>query len=215
MDLTKLTAAEKQKLFAELQAEKKAEAARMEQERETYKALKDDTIRETFASLSEVSAKMVELKGQVFDRFETIIRLKDDLFRTKMDRQTDSFTTEDGGVTIKLGNRVYEGWDDTVDVGVQKVKDYLRTLAKDEDSGNLVETVMRLLSKDRKGNLKANKVLELQQLAMKSNSDDFKEGIQIIRDAYRPVPSCQFIEVRYKDEKGNDVSLPLSMSAIN
>lgn len=215
MDLSKLTKEQKEELFAKLQADKKAEAEQKEQDRETYKNLKDEAVRDIFWQLKELSQMMIDMKGVVFNRFDTIIEMKDDLYKTKSDRQSDTFTTEDGSVSIKLGNRVYEGWDDTVDVGVQKVKEYLKTLAKDEESANLVDTVMRLLSKDRKGNLKANKVLELQQLATKSRNEEFIEAIQIIRDAYRPVPSCQFIEVRYKDENGKEVSLPLSMSAIN
>ena len=215
MDLSKLTNEEKEQLFASLKAEKQAAAEKKEQDRETYKKLKDETVSEVFRRLARMSKLMIGMKEMVFNRFDTVIELKDDLYKTKSDRQSDTFTTEDGGVTIKLGNRVYEGWDDTVEIGVQKVKAYLKTLAKDEESGNLVDTVMKLLSKDRKGNLKANKVLELQQMATKSRNEEFIEAIQIIRDAYRPVPSCQFIEVRYKDEKGNEVSLPLSMSAIN
>jgi hypothetical protein len=140
--------------------------------------------------------------------------MKDDLFKTKSDRNSDTYTTENGAVSIKLGSRIHEGWDDTIEVGVQKVKTYLKTVAKDENSANLVDTVMGLLSKDRKGNLKASKVLELEKLAVKSGDESFIDGINIIKEAYRPVPSCQFIEVVYKDEKGNECSLPLSMSAI-
>ncbi len=215
MDLSNLTREQKEELFAKLQADKKAEEAKKEQDRETYKTLKDEAVREMFNFLSGLSKSMSEMKEVVFSRFDSIIELKDDLYKTKSDRQSDTFTTEDGTISIKIGNRMYEGWDDTVEVGVQKVREYLKTLAKDEDSANLVETVMRLLSKDRKGNLKASRVLELQQLAVKSENRDFIDAIQIIRDAYRPVPSCQFIEVRYKDDKGKEVSLPLSMSAIN
>jgi hypothetical protein len=214
MDLSKLSKEEKDKLFADLKAEKQAEDQRKELDREAYKQLKDETIRQVFDGLKKLSETMLMAKEGTFKVFEQIITMKDDLFNSKSNRQSNTFTTEDGMISIKLGNRMYEGWDDTVDVGVEKVKKYLKTLAKDEESGNLVDTVMRLLSKDRKGNLKANKVLELEQLALKSKNDDFMEGIQIIRAAYRPVPSCQFIEVRYKDEKGNEISLPLSMSAI-
>lgn len=214
MDLSRLSKEEKDKLFADLKAEKQAEEQRKELDREAYKQLKDETIRQVFEGLKKLSETMLMAKEGTFKVFEQIITMKDDLFNSKSNRQSDTFTTEDGMISIKLGNRMYEGWDDTVEVGVEKVKQYLKTLAKDEESGNLVDTVMRLLSKDRKGNLKANKVLELEQLALKSKNDDFMEGIQIIRAAYHPVPSCQFIEVRYKDEKGNEISLPLSMSAI-
>jgi hypothetical protein len=215
MDLSKLSKEEKEKLFADLKAEKQNEEGRKEQDRETYKQLKDKFVREVFGMLQEMSQKMILLKGFVFNQADVIIKMKDELYNSKSNRQSNTFTTEDGMISIKLGNRMYEGWDDTIEVGVEKVKNYLKTLAKDEDSGNLVDTVMRLLSKDRKGNLKASKVLELEQLALKSRNEDFMEAIQIIRAAYRPVPSCQFIEVRYKDEKGNEISLPLSMSAIN
>ena len=215
MDISKLTPDEKAKLMADLEADKQSEKLKKQQDIETYKTLKDETVKQVFEGLKKLSDTMMLAKEGTFNVFDQIITLKNDLFNTKENRQSDTFTTEDGEISIKLGNRMYEGWDDTVDVGVERVKKYLKTLAKDEESGNLVDTVMRLLSKDRKGNLKANKVLELEQLATKSGNEDFIEAIQIIKSAYRPVPSCQFIEVRYKDEKGNEISLPLSMSAIN
>lgn len=193
---------------------KKAEKARIEQERETYKEMKDATIRTNFELLMQVSGLMLEAKNTVFGNMGTLISMKDDLYKTKSDRQSDTFSTEDGEISIKLGNRINEGWADTIDVGVQKVKDYLKTMAKDENSANLVETVMNLLAKDRKGNLKANKVLELEKLAVKSGDENFIDGINIIKEAYRPAPSCQFIEVRFKDDEGKERSLPLSMSAI-
>jgi hypothetical protein len=215
MDLSKLSKEEKDKLFADLKAEKRAEEGRREQDREAYKQLKDESVRQVFGSLKKLSETMMMVKERTFGVFEQIVTMKDGLFNSKSNRQSDTFTTEDGTISIKLGNRVYEGWDDTVEVGVEKVKEYLKTLARDEESGNLVDTVMRLLSKDRKGSLKASRVLELEQMALKSRNEDFIEAIKIIRSAYRPVPSCQFIEVRYKDEKGKEISLPLSMSAIN
>jgi hypothetical protein len=215
MDLSKLSKEEKARLLAELQSEKQTEKEKKQQDAEAYKKLKDETIRGVFSNLRKLSEMMMLEKEETFMTFGQIIAVKNDLFNSKSDRQSDTFSTEDGSITIKIGNRMYEGWDDTVNIGVEKVKNYLKTLATDEATGNLVDTVMRLLSTDRKGNLKANKVLELEQLALKSRNEDFIESIQIIKLAYRPVPSCQFIEVRYKDEKGNEISLPLSMSAIN
>lgn len=194
--------------------EAKAEKARIKEERETYKEMKDATIRTNFELLKGVSSFLLDAKNTVFGNMGTLIDMKDELYKTKSDRQSDTFSTEDGEISIKLGNRINEGWADTMDAGVQKVKDYLKTLAKDENSANLVETVMNLLAKDRKGNLKANKVLELEKLATKSGDENFIDGINIIKESYRPTPSCQFIEVRFKDDEGKERSLPLSMSAI-
>lgn len=214
MDLTKMSAEDKAKLYAQLETEKKEIASKKEADKEAYKSLKDETILKSFEGLKAISEAMLIVKEQIFSNFQSVIDIKNDLFAVKSDRQSDTFTTDDGKISIKIGNRIYEGWDDTVEIGIEKVKAYLKTLAKDEESGMLVETVMKLISKDRKGNLKASRVLELQQLAQRSGNPSLVEAIEIIREAYRPVPSVQFIEVKYKDAEGKELSLPLSMSAI-
>jgi len=215
MDLSKLSTEEKMKLLADLEAEKQAEKLKKEQDRESYKQLKNEAIRDMFQLLKDLSGKILSDKEIVFSRLDTIRQMKDDLYKTKSDRNSDSYTSDDGKITIKLGNRVYEGWDETVEIGINKVKQYLKTLAKDENSANLVEVVMGLLSRDRKGNLKANKVLELEKLAKNSGDPEFIDGLAIIKDAYRPSPSCRFIEVKYKDEDGKEQALPLSISAFD
>lgn len=215
MDLQALTKEQKAELRRQLEEEEKAEKVRVQQERENYKQIVDSWVDETVKKLQNVSSIMMDAKTDIFASSETIIQMKNELFNVKSDRKSDTLSTTDGSKTIRIGNRINEGWDDTVNVGVDKVKAYLRTLAKDENSASLVETVMNLLSKDRKGNLKAQKVLELEKLAVKSRDEEFIDGIRIIKEAYRPVPTCQFIEVVIRDENGKEHSLPLSMSAID
>ncbi len=214
MDITKLTKEEKAALKAQLAADAKAEKARVQNERATYKELVDAAVRSNVRKLQELSAEMERVKAEVFGEFAALIRTKNELFSTKMNRQSDTFTTQDGTMSITLGNRVNEGWDDTVEAGIAKVKEYLATLARDENSATLVETVMGLLAKDRKDALKANKVLELERLAVKIRDAEFIDGINIIKQAYRPVPTCQFITVTVKDDKGVENKLPLSLSAM-
>lgn len=214
MDISNLSKEEKAKLKMQLEAEDKAERARIDQERQNYKDLVDVTVNTSVKKLQELSTRMERLKNEIFSEFDSVIKMKEELFNVKTDRQTDTFTTSDSRKTITIGNRINEGWDDTVEVGISMVKRYMSTMAKDENSAALVDTVMSLLAKNRKGALKASKVLELEKLANKTGDKDFIEAIKIIRDAYHPVPTCQFIEVELKNEEGNPVRLPLSMSAI-
>lgn len=214
MDISNLSKEEKARLKAQLEAEEKAERARIEQERQNYKDLVDQTVMSCVRKLQALSSDMERLKNEIFSEFDSVIKMKEELFNTKTDRKTNTFSTSDSRMTLTIGNRINEGWDDTVEVGIAKVKRFLNTMAKDDNSAALVETVMSLLAKDRKGALKANKVLELEKLANKTGDKEFIEAIKIIRDAYRPVPTCQFIEVELKDEEGKPVRLPLSMSAI-
>lgn len=214
MDISKLSKEEKAALKAQLDAEEKTNRERIDRERQNYKDLVDVTVNTSVRKLQELSAQMERLKNEIFSEFDSVIRMKEELFTVKTDRQTNTFTTSDSRKTITIGNRINEGWDDTVEVGITMVKRYMNTMAKDDNSAALVDTVMSLLAKNRKGALKANKVLELEKLANKTGDKDFIEAIRIIRDAYRPTPTCQFIEVELKDKEGQTVRLPLSMSAI-
>ena len=214
MELKDLTREEKAALLEELEADRKAEAAKIAAEREAYKDIVDSTVREQAKRLREVSRFILEAKSEVFEAFETVIRMKCELYGVRDNQQTYSFTTKDGTMSVTIGNRVNEGWDDTVNAGITKVQDFLQTLARDENSAALVETVMRLLSRDRKGNLKASKVLELDKLAARVGNAELSDGIRIIKEAYRPSPTCQFVETSIKDGHGVWRNLPLSMSAL-
>ena len=209
-----MTAAQRAELKAQLEAEKRAEKQKRKESIAAYKSAVDEFCRSKFSRLQALSEEMRRLKEEVFGDAETLIALKDELFRTKSDRHSNQFTTSDGKITVALGYRTNDGWDDTVNVGVDKVKTFIKSLAKDEDSAALTEMVMNLLAKDRKGNLKASRVLQLREIARKSGYPQLIEATDIIQNAYRPVDTCQFISVSYKDDKGVKQTLPLSLAAM-
>lgn len=215
INLSDLNVAQLEELEAQIKAKKAAAEETARAQKETYVSLKDETIKEAFISLLGVSQLLLSAKTKTFADFETLIGMKNELFRANKDRMSDTFTTGDGKITISLGSRVNEGWADEVEDGIQRVRDYMKTLAKDEASAELVQMVMQLLVKDKKGSLRANNVLKLEQIAQKSKSTEFVEAIRIIRDSYRPVPSCRYIEVSYLDENNVRRNLPLSMSAFD
>lgn len=214
MDITKMSAAQRAELKAQLEAEERAEKQKREDDIAAYKKAVDDFCREKFTRLRTLSEQMRRMKEEVFADAEALIALKDELFATKSDRHSNQFTTSDGGITVALGSRTNDGWDDTVNAGVDKVRTFIKSLAKDEDSAALAEMVMNLLARDRKGNLKASRVLQLRDIARKSGYPELIEATDIIQSAYRPVESCQFISVSFKDDRGVKQSLPLSLAAM-
>lgn len=209
-----MSAAQRAELKAQLEAEERAEKQKREDDIAAYKKSVDDFCREKFARLRTLSEQMRRMKEEVFADAEALIALKDELFDTKSDRHSNQFTTSDGGITVALGSRTNDGWDDTVNAGVDKVRTFIKSLAKDEDSAALAEMVMNLLARDRKGNLKASRVLQLRDIARKSGYPELIEATDIIQSAYRPVESCQFISVSFKDDRGVKQSLPLSLAAM-
>lgn len=214
MDISKMTSAERAELMAQLEAEERAEKQKRENDIAAYKNSVDEFCRGKFASLQALSNEMRRLKEEIFSDAETLITLKEELFKTKCDRRSDTFTTSDGRITLSLGNRTNDGWDNTVEVGISKVKEYLQSLAKDEDGAKMFEVVMKLLAKDRKGNLRAGAMIQLEQHARRFGDPLFIEGVEIIRQSYRPVDSCQFVSASWKDDHGIRHTLPLSLAAM-
>ena len=214
MDIKNMTAKERAELKAQIEAEERAEKQKREDDITAYKNSVDEFCRAGFATLSVVSEAMRKAKDKMFADAETLISMKEELFRTKSDRRSDQFTTSDGRITIALGSRTNDGWDDTVNVGIGMAKEFIKSLAKDEEAAALSEMVMGLLAKDRKGNLKASRVLQLRETANKSGYAKLIEAVDIIQAAYQPVETCQFISVSYKDDKGVKHTLPLSLAAM-
>jgi len=213
VNLSQLSAKQIAELKQQLADAEKAKKQAIEVERETYKSIVDDTVQQSFKPLVGLSKHLLNVKKLIFDNFESVVEMKNEIYGTKESQQSHTFTSLDGTISIKIGHRVTESFDDTLSAGIEKVKTYMATLARDTESAALVETIMDLLKKDAKGNLKANRVLELGKLASRVNNDNFSDGIRIIQESYKPVKSCQFIEVKFKDEHGKEHALPLSISA--
>lgn len=211
--LKDMTPEQKAALKAELAAEEKAAKEKVSKDREAYKTLVDETVMAMFESLKKLSDIIVQEKVNAFKAFESILEMKQQLYGVKESQQSHQFTSLDGRFSIKLGHRIIDNYDDTKSAGVAKVQNFLKGLSKDENSAMLVQTVMGLLKSDDKGNLKPNRVMELEKLADKSGDPDFIDGIRIIKASHSTVRTCQFVTVSYKDDKGVERVLPLSMSA--
>ena len=215
MNIENLTSEELARLEAQLEARKKAAEQKVKDDRETYKTLVNETVNELWSELEEVSNVMIKTKNLVFDCFAKALELKKEAYNIKDNQQSHTFTTEDGQRTITIGHRVVDRYDETVTAGIAKVREYVKSLAKDESSAALVETILGLLKPNKDGELKASRVLELEKLANRVNDPEFSDGLRIIKEAYKPMKTCQFVTVKYKDDKGAEKTLPLSMSAID
>lgn len=213
VDVKKLSPEERARLFEELQQEQLAEEEQKKKERDQYKELRQKTVTESIKKLMNMSSELSRLKAEIFNNFSTLLNMKAELYGIKDGQQSHDFTNE-LGQTVSIGSRVIDGWDDTVESGIAMVNKYIESLATDEKSAKLVNMIYRLLRKDAKGNLKGNRVLELQKLAEEINDPTFTEGVEIISSAYQPQRSAYFIEASQKDEIGKRIGIPLSITSV-
>lgn len=206
-----------QKAEFEAYKEEKARKERLEAKREQRKQLQemtDEVMADAVAELQKCSDQLVATKKKIIGTFSTLMELRkevnDEAGRKEQD--TYMFTNTEGTQRIRIGYNMNDNYLDQVEEGIAKVKAYLESLAKDEQSKELIDLVLRLLARDQKGNLKASRVIQLGQLAEKSGNDEFQEGMRIIRESYRPTRSKLFIRcsTREKDKDWKDLGLGIS-----
>lgn len=200
--------------FRAQKAREREEAARKAQ-REEYARLVDDEVAAAVAQLEELSEQMTTIKKTIFDNFDTIIKMKREVMSLcKPEGQyTHTFTSSDSRCRITLGNRMVDDYRDTVEDGIAMVKDYITSLAKDEDSAQLVGLIMSLLERNKSGALQPSRVIRLRQLADKRQDPRLLEGVKIIEDSYQPYASSTFVQAEIKGATGW-MTIPLNISAV-
>ena len=197
------------------QQEKEAAAKRRKENREAYAQLVDEEIDAALPELKDLSQQIAAVKATVYGNFAEVLKMKADVMGLTQDGQkSHTFTNSKGDKRITLGVNTVDGYRDTVEDGITMVQQYIQSLAIDENSRALVKTVLRLLSRDQQGNIKASRVLQLRRMAEETGNDQFIEGVRIIEESYQPATTKQYIRAEYKDEKGIWRNVPLSVTDV-
>lgn len=214
--------AEEMAAFKEFQAEKakKDALARVAALRDNYAELSEAFIKRTIKKLTPLSQKISEKKAEVLDEFSALQKIKAELLglNGRDMPKSHTFTNKAGTMRVTVGTYETDGYDDSVEEGIAIVKEYIESMAKDENSAQLVKMVMGLLARSASGALKASRVVRLHKLADESGDARFIEGVRIIENAYRPTISRTYIrcETRTVDPDSQVVTdwqlLPLGMT---
>lgn len=197
--------------FKEEKAKKEAEKQAAEQ-RKAYRQMVDDEIEASMPVLQALSSDIKDKKNNILDNFKAILEMKNELMMTKDGQFSHTFTNSKGTKRITLGVYTLDNYTDTVENGIAMVREYIESLATDDKTRMLVDSVLRLLSRDAKGTLKASRVMQLRKIANESGNARFLEGVKIIEESYNPTPSRQFIRAEIKEENGAWKSVPLGMT---
>ncbi len=215
MTTVEMTAEERQEFEAyKLAKEKKAAEAKRKSDREAYTALVDETIAAVMPELTNISEAIAQKKTAAAEAFRGALEMKAELFGVKDDQQSHTFTNSEGTMRITIGHYMLDNYRDTVNEGIAMVKEYIESQARDDASRALVKAILRLLSRDEAGNLKASRVLQLQKMAEETGNERFIEGVRIIQESYQPTPSKDYIRAAVRDESGAWEPIPLSMTDV-
>lgn len=208
--------AEEQEQFAAFKAEqeRKARMERRKENRQAYAQIVDEQVQLAIPELMSLSEQIKTVKNTVFSNFRAVLAMKEDVMSlTQAGQHSHTFTTSDGLMRLTLGVNTIDAYRDTVEDGIAMVRKYIESMAKDDNSRALVNAVLRLLSRDQKGTLKATRVLQLRKMAEDTGDETFIEGVKIIEESYQPSETKQYIRAEYKDDKGWHV-IPLSVTDV-
>ncbi|MDD4218497.1 MAG: hypothetical protein PHZ24_14320 [Bacteroidales bacterium] len=130
--------------FQEFKQKKEKQDARKRRadDREAYKDLIDLTLEQVFPELQKLSKLLAEKKKEVYLSFHEAMLMKADLFQLKSNQRSHTFTNAAGTMRIMLGHYETDGYDDTVNEGVAKVKAFISSMAKDPESKMLVDGIL-------------------------------------------------------------------------
>lgn len=212
IDLSQLTPQQRKALADEALAAEKADAQKRDNDRKTYKDMVSEKVESLFPDLEHISKQLSDAKMNIYDEFQTALELKAELYDVPADQNCHSFINKAANMRITLGACIKDDYDDTVNEGIKKVKVFISSLVKDKDSQLLVTSILKLLSRDQKGNLKASKVMQLRQMAEQSGNETFLDGVKIIEQAYRPVQTKTFVRAERKNDVRAWVQVPLGMT---
>jgi hypothetical protein len=207
--------AEEQAQFEQFKRDQAAKSA-AEKEREdrlAYRQLVNELVNTSSKNLETVSFEIAKAKKAVLEEFKKAIDMKAQLFGIeKLEQYSHTFINETGDTRITIGQHTMDDYRDTVNEGIAIVQQSIKNLARDDNSRALVEAVLRLLSRNKQGALKASRVIQLRKIAEESKNTELLRGVQIIEDAYNPTPSSVYIRMERKNGDKKWLPVPLGMT---
>lgn len=178
----------------------------------------DEELAAAVPELRALSEQIKTVKDSTFGNFKAVLDMKAEVVGFKEDGQySHTFTNSNSTMRLTLGVNTVDGWTDMAETGIAMVRRYLESLATDTKTKSLVNTVLKLLSKDRQGNLNASRVLQLQKMADESKDDQFIEAVKIIRESYQPTETRRYIRAQYRDDTTGNAwrNIPLSITDVD
>jgi vesicle coat complex subunit len=192
--LQDLTLEQKKQLLQEAKQDLKDQKLKKAENYTAFKELSAEFVSRNISPLLDLHILNEKAILSLFQDFEPVLAIRKELYG---DKPQDSYTSTlpDGSQSITIGHNVIISFDGTESEGVQKIKEYLATLASDDDNAKKLSASLNLLLKPngKTGMLKPNVVLQLNALRDQYNDENFDEGIEIIEKAQIFTRTTQYV----------------------
>lgn len=131
---------------------------------------------------------------KLFNDAEAIIDARTETYgNKKREQDSHTFTKRDGTASIKIGWNIKPTFDGTEAEGIAKVKEYMSSLAGDDDNEKIMMSFLNtFLKTDVQGNYNPKLVRKLNEKRDEAKNAQFSEGMDIIEKAIVDVRTSMY-----------------------
>ena len=204
INIEMLSEVERKELLRTLAADEKAKKKQREEDKVVYKKLSEEYVKTNIDTLINFKTSIDNIGQGLFLDYAAIKGLKAKVYGEKT-QDSHTSTLSDGSASITIGYNVSIGFDGTESAGVEKIKNYISSLAaNDENTLKLTKMVNTFLKPNSKTKmLNPTKIIELNRLRKEFNDSEFDEGLDIIIEAqFRRQNSMYVSGWKVVDENG-------------
>ncbi|MDI5894367.1 hypothetical protein [Flavobacterium algoritolerans] len=189
-----LTPEQRKQLLIEAKESIKADKEKKKGNYVAFKELAAEFVGRNINALTDLHSVNEKVILSVFEDFNPTLAIRKELYGDS-DQNSYTSTLADGSQSITIGYNVTISFDGTEPAGINKIKEYLATLALDNANAKKLSSSLNLLLKPngKTGMLKPNVVLQLKELRAEYNDEGFDEGIEIIEKAQIFTRTTQYV----------------------
>lgn len=196
IDINTLTPEQKSELAQKLKTDRLEAKKKRDSDLKTFKELSAEFVNihiDPLVHHHEITEMLIE---KLWKDYEPIRELKSSIYGVKINNQdSQTSTLEDGSASITVGYNVTIGFDGTESAGVEKIKEFLKSLSTDEENVKKLSAAVNTFLKPnvKTGMLNPAKIIELSKLKSEFNDERFDEGLEIIMNAQQRRQNSMYV----------------------
>jgi hypothetical protein len=195
-------------LYAQ-QRKQKLEAKKKKQ-REAYEALKMDTIIGLSLKAKQLNKYLTDFKTEAFDSLQALYKCLQEYSQRHADGK-GSFTMESECFKIIYKRQGKPTFDEKSNQAEKHIIDFLESrYSGDKDTKDLI---LSLLER-KNGDLDINLVQKLYQMETRFDDQNWRRGIELLKESYQYCFSKDYIKFAEKNENGEWIPIVLQFSKV-
>ncbi len=191
-----LTPEEQQELLKQANLKAQADKEKKEADKQAFKELSIEFVTQNIDKCINARGLLERIIDELFKDYEKILSLKADAYGEKVKKNKSHTTTlEDGSASLTIGWNTVITFDGTESAGIEMIKNFMTSLGGDDERIAILNEIVTVFLRKNKttGQLNPAKIIELNSMRSRINSEEFNEGLDIIIDAQIVTQSSMFI----------------------